>query len=85
MKFKAMNKRSMMIGSFIFIFILLMGSNFHATEYQIMNKHIENQIENICFDTINEKDFKYYDIWDLLEFLHSLLIGFMNFIINFIR
>ena len=77
-----MKKITKITGSIFLIIVLLIVPNIQSTEFQVVKDDIEKQIEKIFFDdsVVNVKD-----IWDLLEFLHALLIGLLNFLINFIR
>ncbi len=77
-----MNNAIKIAVSIFFIMILLIVPNIQATEFQMVRDNIEEQIEENFYDCAIVN---ILDIWDLLEFLHSLLIGLMNFLINFIR
>ena len=73
-----MKKITKITGSIFFIIILLIVPNIQATEFRVVKDDIEKQIEKIFFD---DTVVNIIDIWDLLEFLHSLLVGLMNFVL----
>ena len=73
-----MKKITKFSGSIFFIIILLIVPNIQATEFQVLKDDIEEQIEENLFDATFAKTL---DIWDLIEFLHSLLVMFINFIL----
>ena len=77
-----MNKITKISGSIFFIFILMFFPNIQATEFQIVKDDIEKQFEENFFQ---ELDIFSIDLWDLLEFLHFLIITLINFFINIIR
>lgn len=81
-----MKKRTQIIVSVFFIFILLNVTNIQATEFHEVKNNFEKQIEKNLFDN---SVVMFLDIWDILEFLFALLINVINFIIkllqNFVR
>jgi len=72
-----MKKITKITGSIFFIIILLIVPNIQATEFKVVKENIEEQIEKKFDDTV----VNIIDIWDLLEFLHSLLVVLINFIL----
>jgi hypothetical protein len=73
-----MKKRTKVAGCIFFISFLLIVPNIQAIEFRVIKDNIEEQIEKNFF---NSAVVNIIDIWDLIEFLHSLLVILINFIL----
>ena len=73
-----MKKITKITGCIFLIIILLIVPNIQATGFQVIKEDIEEHIEEDFFDNsiVNK-----INIWDLIEFLHSLLVILINFIL----
>lgn len=77
-----MKKITKISGSIFFMIILLIVPNIQATEFQVVKENVEEQIDKNFFDDTYVNTL---DIWDLLEFLHSLLVIIFNFILTLLQ